>query len=664
MRIARILRRSTSPDDPVRTAKPRRLAPPPERIARWIPALLAVLAYANTLANRFAYDDEWIVQRNTPLHRLRDLATLVSHPYWPVGGRDLGLWRPLSSAAWSLQWAAADGAPWLFHASNVLLHAAVCTLVYVLLRRFASATAALVGAVIFALHPVHTEAVANVVGQAELWSSLCVIGAVIVYHDRGPDGISVRRAVAVAALYLGGMLAKENAIVLPALLVLVDAARFGTRRASWRAWPPTLLRAQAYLLVVASAYLLVRFEVLGSIGGTNANPALTFLRGDERLLNAFRAWTEYARLLVFPSRLLADYGPAIVLPVPTLTPMATLGLGLLLVCSAVTVLTPWHPRPGVAAGWFLITILPTSNLLFPAGVLVAERTLYLPSVMVAVAVAALVDELSSSATDAAERRRRMRLVGAAAVVACVAMTARVVLRNRTWHDTNTVMTTLLRDAPESYHAQWATAANMNVEGRDREAELHWELAYRIWPNDARMLGEYASIELVNQRPEHSLQLLRRAEAIMPDAPMNIIPRAMTYGRLGMRDSLEAALDEGFRLIGPEPVLFELTARLAMDSGRPGRAVGAWRAALRRSNGGSREQWQLYAFSLVEAGYPDLAREASAFAADRPVQDSTALRQATIRLERAFGTVADRTRLLQNTAPPPPNGPTPSRTGQR
>src|SRR5688572_20542005 len=130
--------------------------------------LAAVLVYANSLANGFAYDDDWIIMRNPRVHQLADQSLIWGTPYWPTFGAELGLYRPLAIFAYALEWAAGDGAPWVFHVVNVTLHAVVTGLVFILMSALFTTGAAAVGALIFAVHPVHTEVVANSVGQAEL----------------------------------------------------------------------------------------------------------------------------------------------------------------------------------------------------------------------------------------------------------------------------------------------------------------------------------------------------------------------------------------------------------------------------------------------------------------------------------------------------------------
>ena len=228
-------------------------------------AVVAAAVFANSLANGFAYDDHHIVFENTAIQSLETLPGTLIAPYWPNQyGRELGLWRPVTTVAFGLQWIVSGGSPWVFHLVNVLGHVAASVLVLLLLAELMPLVAALVAAAIFAVHPVHVEAVANVVGFSEVFSTCALLAACLVYLKRPASG-GWGVALAVGGLYALGFGAKESAVTLPALVFLLDAARrpIGVRelgpylRERWRVY--------GVMLVVAVGMLAGRFAVLGSV---------------------------------------------------------------------------------------------------------------------------------------------------------------------------------------------------------------------------------------------------------------------------------------------------------------------------------------------------------------------------------------------------------------
>ena len=87
-------------------------------------ALVAALVHANTLGNRFAYDDVHILTENEEIQDARNLPRLMLEPYWPGDwGEELGLWRPGTTLALGLQWALWKDRGMPYHLVNVLAHA-------------------------------------------------------------------------------------------------------------------------------------------------------------------------------------------------------------------------------------------------------------------------------------------------------------------------------------------------------------------------------------------------------------------------------------------------------------------------------------------------------------------------------------------------------------
>ncbi len=214
----------------------------------------ALVVYLGALRNGFAVDDVPIIVLNPLVAAPSGIWRTFGAPYWPP---DLGghMYRPLVIAGFALdRWV--DGPVW-FHAVNLLWHAGTAVAVTALARRWADTTAALVAGVLFAVHPVHVEAVANVVGRAELMAALFVGLAVYAALVRERVGWSA------AALALG-LLSKENAAVAPALIGLgwlVGLARPDRRR---------IARFVASWVLVGGAYAVVRAVVRHPFAGSES----------------------------------------------------------------------------------------------------------------------------------------------------------------------------------------------------------------------------------------------------------------------------------------------------------------------------------------------------------------------------------------------------------
>jgi hypothetical protein len=174
-------------------------------------ALLAVAvlaAYAASLPAAFQFDDYNVIVRNPAVQNWAALAGELGH----------GL-RPALKVSYALNWTLGEGEPWGFHAFNVLIHAANACLAYCvglrLARRWSVGMpdAIWLAALVFALHPVQTEAVTYISGRSTSLAATFYLGAVLVYLRAGPAWASL-------ALFALACATKETALTLPAALLL------------------------------------------------------------------------------------------------------------------------------------------------------------------------------------------------------------------------------------------------------------------------------------------------------------------------------------------------------------------------------------------------------------------------------------------------------------
>jgi len=391
-------------------------------------AACAVVVYLGALWNRFALDDNTIILYNPLLHAPGAVWRAFLHAYWPVevGG---GLYRPLTIATYALDW-------WIgrvgwFHAVNLLWHAGASVLVAVLATRWADTRAGLVSGVVFAVHPVHVEAVANLVGRAELMAALFAMLAVYAALVKDRLGWS-------AAAFVCGLLSKENAAVVPGLIVwgwMIGLARPARSR---------MVQYGVAWIAIGVVYAIVRATVLRNAAQIE-NLAAVFIGASPWAIRwtAVAAFADVARLLVFPLTLRVDYSPAERTLVMTPVDVRFV-VGLLCVVGwAALLVGAWRRGRTLEAyglGWIAIALAPVANLLFPVGVLVAERTLYLPSVGLALVVGSW---LAGWEWEWA----RARVMVTALVVAGGVRTA---LRVPVWRDATTVVLSELEDSPRSY----------------------------------------------------------------------------------------------------------------------------------------------------------------------------------------------------------------------
>jgi hypothetical protein len=331
------------------------------RIAPWLVVGAVAAAYANAFAGTFQFDDGAVIVGDP---RVRSLAAWWA--YWP------GI-RPLLKLSYAANHASGLGLAG-FHAVNVALQAVNGLLVLAIFRRLSprlepasgsGEAAALVGALLFALHPAHTEAVTYLSGRSSSLAAALALGSILAWMRGRDEERPALAAVASPALLLASLGVKETAVGLPVALVLllVTDAR---RRFSWR----EAARATAPHWLVLAA-VAVAFLASPTYGRMLADSRSLRPPGENLLVHASAvAWL--AGQVVRPDRLNADPDVATVAAMPRGVATGLVGLA-----AAAAVLLV-RRRPSLAFGvlWFLIWIAP-AGWAVPRREPASDRQLYL-----------------------------------------------------------------------------------------------------------------------------------------------------------------------------------------------------------------------------------------------------------------------------------------------
>jgi protein O-mannosyl-transferase len=311
-------------------------------------ALAAALAFAPSLLVELLGDDRYLIPERLPM----GLASFWTEDYW-AGYTASGLYRPLGLSWLWLQRQFFRVEVFDYHLVSLVLHAAASVLFYLVMQPLGSASAALAAAMLFALHPIHAEAVIPIYGQLDLLAAILVLLAILAARRQ-------RHVAGVPALG-AAMLVKESAFPGLGLLWLVV-------RPSWRSLVP-----YAAVTVVAAG---ARFAVLGALA----------LPAEATVIGPNASWTLWVksivisvahaiRLCVWPTGQTVYYGhlrdSLMGFPSAELTWLATAAM----VAGALFLLLPRRDVL-LGLGWFGICLLPVANVV-PIGVLVAERSLYL-----------------------------------------------------------------------------------------------------------------------------------------------------------------------------------------------------------------------------------------------------------------------------------------------
>lgn len=526
----------------------------------WVFALVLASAglYSNTLGFGAAWDDSRFVFNSGATDGISAIPGMFTTQMVRDVPRARGAYRPLTASTYAMDWTVGRGNARFFHWTNVFLHVAVTLLVFVLLLRLrAPLAAAGLGSLVYAVHPVHVEAVANIAGRAELLVGLFMVGAAVVYLG----GRGVFRGLAVLACFVGALLSKEHGITLPVLLVTLEVLRPG---AEGRPVRRLLDRAGLWAAMagVGATYMLVRRAVLGTFSTSDVAPFIGDLSTGRRITTAIANWLEYARLHVVPLDLSVDYGPAVIMPSGPGDLLfwagLSVGIGLLVVAWRAW---PRHRLATLGAAWFAVTMLPSSNLLVPIAQWLAERFFYVPSVGFSMLVAA-----AWAARPPSLGGRERQLITAAVTLVLVGFSVRSWNRNARWEDSTTVIATLITEHPEAFRAQWYLGRLYFEQGRLDEAFAALDSATALQPN---------AFEMRLERAEWLIRLERLPEAVD-------LLESLPYGRhvdreahlvralrgLGQMEAADSAMGRGLVAFPRSPRLVQLRDSLAaIDEGR-------------------------------------------------------------------------------------------------
>ena len=586
------------------------------RMAVLIAAALAVLGSANSVLNGFVYDDRPIIELNEKIQSWETLPEALVEPYWPNEyGQDLGLWRPVVTGVYGVVWNLFGENPVPFHTVLVLLHAIATGLVVVFLAELMPLSAAFVGGLIFAVHPVHTEAVANIVGTAEVLPTIFYVLACLVFlrSSAGDRRVGVGPTLLITVCFALAFLSKESAVTLPGVLFLLDGVR---RRSRTLADVPDMLRRQwgVYAAIVATVVVVfvARVEILGTVANPMPPLGVEIIANEApRLYTVTQAWAHYFRLLFFPMDLSADYSPGVIPVTYGWNAVNLLGIGMALLALGASFAAwrrgPMGPDESVPRGaafavmWFVITISPISNIVFLSGVVLAERTLYLPSVGFAAGAGWLLYELW-------KERPRVAVVAVTAVV--LAMGIRTYNRNTDWVDNLTLFNSILRDHPESGRAQWLLADGALMMGNEELTLDAYQAALGILNGTYPLLIDIGRTLLRTGREDAAEHILLRAWEDRPDR--GIAPQVLSviYYNSQRYDQAIAAAEHAVAYYeGTDPVSSHM---LAMSLAAQGRWEESIEARIMTIEDAEQRVWQQW-YWLGEA-YANAGRSTEAAAA--------------------------------------------------
>ncbi|MEW6206865.1 MAG: tetratricopeptide repeat protein [Acidobacteriota bacterium] len=508
---------------------------------RWMLAGVLIITFAvyfNSLDGQFVYDDQLQILKNPTIKDTSNIPRMFTQSVWqflnPADKEAAGpYYRPFFNIALIINYAMFELNVTGWHIFSVLIHLLVTLLVYLMAREWGLAREiAAIAALIFGVHPVHSESVAWIAALPDPLAGVFILVSLLLYerYFRKPERNLFMMGLSLAAMFFA-LMCKEVAIVFPVFLVareLLDREEGGLRPLALR-----LLERTGPYFAMTAIYLAIRYAVLGFI--TQEEASTVNIPATHVLMTVPSIALAYLRLLVVPYPMAVMYGNTYV---TSMSDVRFWGATLALVAIGAALI--WAIRKSKTAQratlFAIIFILPVLNLkaFRPHESLLHDRYLYLPSIgfclLVAMAVGWAAEKFST---------RRKEILAAATVIVAVPYFAMTVMQNETWQNEIAMTDQAMKVTPEWPFLYNYLGAYYFQQKNLTEAARYYNEAIRINPNYFDSLSNLGDICLEQGK-------LKEAEQYYVKAIENGAPYSSTHYNLGVVYTQQYRLQEAER----------------------------------------------------------------------------------------------------------------------
>lgn len=436
----------------------------PEKYWGFFAGILGLLLYVQTVSFEYTQDDAIVITDNMFTTKgVSGISGIFGNDTFYGYFKDKsklklvsgGRYRPLTPAMFAFEYGIVGANPWFSHLMNAVWYGILCFVLYLFLKTLftprltkeGAAKAAFIAALIFAAHPLHTEAVANIKGRDEIIAALGAVAGLYFTLSGISKGNSFKYFVLAAGSFLLGMLAKENVITM--LAVVPFTIWWYQKSPSMNGWRNILAIGVASIL-----FLLIRTAIVGwSTGETPLelmnNPFLKLVNNRyvpfsfaEKSATIVYTMGKYLQLLLFPYPLTHDYYPRQI-PIMNWSDPGVIISFLAWVGLLIVVIKGWRARTWWAYGiiFYVCTMSVTSNILFPIGTNMSERFAFLPSIGFALIAGVAVYKLWSSS--------RSSFAIPLVLILLLASSTWTLVRSQVWKSNTSLFTSDAKNSPNS-----------------------------------------------------------------------------------------------------------------------------------------------------------------------------------------------------------------------
>jgi len=417
--------------------------------------VIALIVYANTLKNGFVLDDFTVIKENAIVRKgISAIPEILSTPYrrgYFITSNDL--YRPLSLVMFATEYEIWGLNPTPNHLINILLFAGCVVLLFLFLDSLferKKTGIAFIATLIFALHPIHTEVVANIKSRDELlcfFFSFLSLNVFLKYIASGKIG----QLVIGAFCFFLALLSKETVITFLAVIPMIF---FFYRNENKK----RSIYISIFSAVAAIIFLFIRSSVLdfyhaneiATIKAIDNALAMKDLATDSRFATAILIMGYYVKLFFIPYPLISDYSLNSIPFVHFSDSIVLLSLAFyifLIVFGVVRVIK--YPKDPIAFAilFFLITISLFSNIFFLIGTTMGERLMFFPSLGFCLAIAFLIEKVAGRNTDTGIALLKNKKVLAVIIPVSVVFIILTINRNSDWLSNYSLYTADIKKVP-------------------------------------------------------------------------------------------------------------------------------------------------------------------------------------------------------------------------
>ncbi|MDD5166474.1 MAG: tetratricopeptide repeat protein [Candidatus Omnitrophica bacterium] len=483
--------------------------------------------YFNTLFAHFVWDDNILIVLNPYMQSFQHLPKFFTQDIWKVGIQTLtsGYYRPLQAASFILDYTLWQNNAFGYHLTNLIFQTLASILIFIFTGMLTKEKLIpFFAALIFSVHPVHTESVSFISGRVDLLTLTFILLSLILFLSYARGKKFIYYLLSLACFFIS-LLIKEMAVILPLLVIFLDYLFISQRKLKEliKNFPKFYLG----FFIVLGLYLILRFYFIGwDFLLENKRYVSNFIGGTHpywRVFTVIKIIVFYIRLLFFPYGLKADYFfPA---ANSLFEPAVLLGIIVLsfLVFIAFKNIRK-NPLITFSIFWFFITVLPVSNII-PQGNVFAERYMYIPSVGFSMAIGICFFGLSKARIDThyLNWQKSVYLVFLLLVIALGRVTFE---RNKVWQNEFTLWYETAKASPESPRAHLNLASAYYAINFLDNAKKEIKAALEIYPVYYEAIEMLGHIYLKENRLNDAIKMFKAAIRIYPD-------RATAYNGLGV-----------------------------------------------------------------------------------------------------------------------------------